>query len=192
MRRIAVVGCGGAGKSRLSVELGRRLGLPVIHLDAHFWKPGWVATPDDEWEALQPALFAGDAWVVDGNFHRTLRHRLERADTVVHLDFPLSVCLRGALTRLARHFGEVRPDMGRGCPEGVDVAFLLWLLRFRRDVRPAMCATLRDFASRGGRVVRLRDRPAVGAFLRGLRPRGPEPPLGAGARFAVPSGGPGR
>lgn len=42
MRRIAVVGCGGAGKTRFAAELGQLLGLPVIHLDRFYWKPCWV------------------------------------------------------------------------------------------------------------------------------------------------------
>ena len=40
MQRIAVVGSGGAGKSTFGRELGRLLGLPVIHLDHHYWRPG--------------------------------------------------------------------------------------------------------------------------------------------------------
>ncbi len=46
MRRVLIIGSGGAGKSRLSVRLGEALGIPVLHLDALFWKPGWVMTPD--------------------------------------------------------------------------------------------------------------------------------------------------
>jgi adenylate kinase family enzyme len=32
VRRIAIVGTGGAGKTTLARELGRRLGVPVVHL----------------------------------------------------------------------------------------------------------------------------------------------------------------
>ena len=48
MRRIAIIGAGGAGKSTLARQLGEVLGIEVIHLDALFWKPGWVDTPRDE------------------------------------------------------------------------------------------------------------------------------------------------
>ncbi len=48
MKRLAIVGCAGAGKSTLARLLGQILGLPVFHLDALFWRPGWVETPLDE------------------------------------------------------------------------------------------------------------------------------------------------
>ncbi|MFI6132271.1 hypothetical protein [Micromonospora sp. NPDC051141] len=44
MRRILVVGSSGAGKSTVAGELARRLDLPLIHLDRHYWRPGWVAS----------------------------------------------------------------------------------------------------------------------------------------------------
>ena len=42
-RRIVVTGLAGSGKSTLSLALAAKTSLPVIHLDLHFWKPGWVA-----------------------------------------------------------------------------------------------------------------------------------------------------
>ena len=89
----------GAGKSTFSRALSAKTGLPVIHLDVHFWKPGWVPTPDDEWRAKQRGLLAGEAWIVDGNYHATLDLRLERADTVVFLDTPWWICTQRAFAR---------------------------------------------------------------------------------------------
>jgi len=40
MRRVAIVGSAGAGKSALARQLGAILGVEVVHLDALFWKPG--------------------------------------------------------------------------------------------------------------------------------------------------------
>jgi adenylate kinase family enzyme len=47
MRRVMVVGSGGAGKSTFAGALGAHTGLPVTHLDWHFWRPGWEPTPWD-------------------------------------------------------------------------------------------------------------------------------------------------
>ena len=59
----------GAGKSTFSRALSAKTGLPVIHLDVHFWKPGWVPAPGDDWTEKQRGLLAGEQWIVDGNYH---------------------------------------------------------------------------------------------------------------------------
>ena len=56
MRRIAIVGTPGAGKSTLARELGRRAGLPVIHLDRHYFLPSWKPRPEEEWERIAEGL----------------------------------------------------------------------------------------------------------------------------------------
>jgi adenylate kinase family enzyme len=133
-RRVIVTGLAGSGKSTLSLALAARTGLPVIHLDLHFWKPGWVAPPEAEWREKQRGVLAGDAWIADGNYHETLDLRLERADTVVFLDMPWWLCAGRALLRGFRMPGEL--------PEGCDYSAWLrlrdeWRLavRIRRDSR---------------------------------------------------------
>ena len=111
-RRIVVTGLAGSGKSTLSLALAAKTSLPVIHLDLHFWKPGWVAPLETEWRARQCDVLAGDAWIADGNYHETLDLRLERADTVVFLDMPWWRCSGRALLRGFRMPGEL--------PEGCD------------------------------------------------------------------------
>ena len=105
-RRILVTGMAGSGKSTFSRSLAAKTGLPVIHLDLHFWKPGWVAPSELEWRDKQRGLLAGDAWIADGNYHETLDLRLERADTVVFLDTPWWVCARRAFLRGLREAGR--------------------------------------------------------------------------------------
>src|SRR5579862_1457379 len=87
-RHVIVTGLAGSGKSTFSVALAAKLGLPVIHLDLLFWKPGWVAPSKTEWRETQREALGGAAWIADGNYHETLDLRLERADTVVFLDIP--------------------------------------------------------------------------------------------------------
>jgi len=112
-RRVLVTGMAGSGKSTFSRSLAAKTGLPVIHLDLHFWKPGWVAPSEREWREKQIGLLAGNAWIADGNYHETLDLRLERADTVVLLDTPWWVCAGRAFRRgLGKPVGEM--------PEGCD------------------------------------------------------------------------
>src|SRR2546425_1915830 len=114
-RRVVVTGMAGAGKSTFSRALSAKTGLPVIHLDLHFWKPGWVAPPADEWREKQRDLLAGDEWIADGNYHDTLELRLERAETVVYLDTPWWTCARRAFAR-----GVRKRPAGAELPDGCD------------------------------------------------------------------------
>jgi adenylate kinase family enzyme len=112
-RRVVVTGMAGSGKSSFSRSLAAKTGLPVIHLDVQFWKPGWIAPSENEWREKQRGLLAGDAWIVDGNYHETLDLRLERADTIVFLDTHWLVCAERAFRRgLRKPVGEM--------PEGCD------------------------------------------------------------------------
>jgi adenylate kinase family enzyme len=124
-RRIVVTGLAGSGKSTFA--LAARTGLPVIHLDLQFWKPGWVAPSEAEWRTKQYGVLAGDAWIADGNYHETLDLRLERADTVVFLDTSWWLCAGRAFLRGFRRPGEL--------PEGCD--YSAWL-RLRDEWRLAV------------------------------------------------------
>src|SRR4051794_2422695 len=126
-RRVIVTGLAGSGKSTFALALAAKTGLPVLHLDLHFWKPGWVAPSETEWREKQCGVLAGDAWIADGNYHETLDLRLERADTVVFLDMPWWLCAGRAFLRGFRMPGEL--------PEGCD--YSAWL-RMRDEWRLAV------------------------------------------------------
>ena len=115
--RVLVDGMMGSGKSTFARALAVRTGLPVIHLDVHYWKPGWVRPSDDEWRERQRALLAGEAWIIDGNYNETLPLRLERAETVIFLDSPWWLCASRAFVRgLRKPVGE----MPEGCEDSVN------------------------------------------------------------------------
>ena len=135
MRRVLVIGPCGAGKSAAAIELGHLLDLPVYHLDRLHWREGWIESSRRELlEALAPIL-AAERWLVDGNYGGTMAERVERADTVVYLDYPTWICLWRALKRVWRFRGQTRPDMAPGCPERFDLQFFLYILTFRRGPR---------------------------------------------------------
>ena len=163
MNRVAVVGSGGAGKSTSARRLGDRLGLRVIHLDEHYWQPGWVATPSDEWHAVQRELIAGERWIVDGNYGSTLDLRLERADTVVVLALPRWRCLLGVLRRWLRYYG--RDVQAPGCPERVELAFLRWVWNYPTTGRARLQAALAAHADDQTRVIEIQTPVQLRAFL---------------------------
>jgi adenylate kinase family enzyme len=163
-QRVLVLGSGGAGKSTLARGLGDRLGLPVIHLDIHYWNFGWKPTPEPEWNHRVRRLAAEDAWVMDGNFSGSLALRLPRCDAIVFLDLPRSVCLRSVLVRWLRYRYRARPDLPEGCPEKFDLEFLRWVWHFPERSRPRVLAAIEQ-ASPRVQVLRLTRRAQARALL---------------------------
>lgn len=145
-KRILVIGSGGSGKTTLAIELGKMLSVPVIHLDKLFWLPGWMQTPAEEWEQKLTHAISGENWIIDGNYFKSLSVRLSRADTVIYLDYNRWLCVLRAFKRWRINKGKVRPDMGDGCPEKMDLGFLKWILRFPKKTKPQMLEALKDFS----------------------------------------------
>ena len=163
MDRIMIIGCGGSGKSTLAQQLGQKTGLPVVHLDQLFWTPGWVSVSKDEFDHLHEAALAEEKWIIDGNFDRTIPVRLQRCDTVIYLDFNRFACLMGVLKRVLTTYGKVRPDMGEGCPERIDLDFLKWVWNFNKNKRERNYSLLKE--AEGVQVIILKNRRMVKKFL---------------------------
>jgi len=85
--RVSVIGCSGAGKTTFGRALAARLGVAFIELDSMFHQPGWTPLPDPEFRARVRGAVGSDGWVVDGNYGAVRPIVLERATTVVWLDY---------------------------------------------------------------------------------------------------------
>jgi adenylate kinase family enzyme len=167
MLRVLVIGSGGAGKSTFATRLGALTGLPVIHLDAYYWRPNWVPTPEAEWHARVDALLVGERWIMDGNYGGTLERRLARADTVIFLDLPRWRCLARVLRRWLRYRGRSRPSAGQGCPERLHGEFLRWIWGYPRRRRAGILQRLAALRPDQQAVI-LRSPAAVEAYLRAV------------------------
>jgi len=174
-RRILVVGCSGAGKSTLSRRLGEATGLPVIHLDEHFWQPGWVQSEEGPWRERLEELLARPEWIMDGAYTTSLPRRLLVADAVVRLDVGRARCLAQIFRRVVTGYGRTRPDLAEGCPEQFDTEFVKWVWRWHRDEEPALLRALAG-APAHVRVWTLRSRREIARFLDGLGAAGAEAP----------------
>ena len=67
MRRVVILGRGGAGKSVLARQLSGLTGIPAIELDGLFWQPGAEPTPAQVWVVRHRELIAGERWIIDGD-----------------------------------------------------------------------------------------------------------------------------
>jgi adenylate kinase family enzyme len=122
VRRVVILGRGGAGKSTLARRLGGVTGLPVVELDTLFWQPGLVPADPGTWAARQRELVQRDAWILEGDlgpYDAALDARLGAADTIVVLDFAFWRCAWRTIRRGREQGGYWR-----------------WVWKYRRESLP--------------------------------------------------------
>lgn len=107
MKKIAVFGNAGGGKSTLSKQLATLTGLPLYVLDKIKFQPGGVEVPQAEYERLHQEILDRDEWLIDGfGSIETLWLRLDRADTLVFVDLPIAQHFWWVTKRLFLRFFE--------------------------------------------------------------------------------------
>lgn len=166
MKRVIVIGCGGAGKSTFSCNLSDKLDIPVYHLDKIFWNRGWIETPQKEFDIKLKNLVNKEKWIIDGNYIRTLNMRAEKADTIIFINMPTYICLYRAIKRRVMYRRKNRPDMAEGCPEGIDFEFFKWILTYNKTLRPEILEKLKKY--KGKSVIVLNGKKEVKNFIEKL------------------------
>ncbi len=83
----------------LAAALSVKAGLPLIASDPFYWEQDWQAVPAQTVRQRVTEATAGDAWVLDGNFVSERDVVWARADTVLWLDYSLSLVLWRVLRR---------------------------------------------------------------------------------------------
>jgi hypothetical protein len=154
MRRVVILGRGGAGKSALARQLGEASGLPVAELDTLFWQPGPTAADPVQWAECQRELVLREAWILDGDlgpYDSALDVRLRAADTVIVLDFTFVRCAWRTVLR-----GRERADYWR------------WVWTYRRRGLPRVMQAIRQGAPHAKLYV-LRNPRAVRRFVAEIR-----------------------
>lgn len=168
MKKIIVAGVSaGAGKSTFARKLSEKLEIPVHHLDAYYWKAGWVERDTAEFKTIQHHLVAEETWIIEGNYGSSMDIRLKEADTFIYLELPLRVCVYRALKRWITNYGKTRPDMAEGCPEKMDMEFLKFIVTTYADRKVEMRKRARDFLADGSgrRSIILQTQEEIDAFL---------------------------
>jgi len=167
MKKIVIIGSGGSGKSTLASKLGDILSIEVHHLDAIFWKPGWISTPKDEQKAVQQELIGHDSWIIDGNYGGTIDIRLQAADTIIFVDLSKWICIIRVLKRRFQYRNKKRSDMAEGCEERVSVEFLKWVWEYPAKQKPKILEKLRRLSNEK-KIIILKSPNDVREFLAGV------------------------
>ncbi|KYD11665.1 topology modulation protein [Heyndrickxia sporothermodurans] len=172
MKRIMIMGVSaGVGKSTFARKLGDILQIDVYHLDAHYWKPGWVEATVDEFRGAQEEVVKKEQWIIEGNYTGTYDIRASRADTIIYLELPLSVCLFRVIKRFLMNIGRTRPDMGKGCKEKIDYQFIKFIISTYYPRKNKMADRFNAFQSSAAerKVIMLKNKRAINDYLHETR-----------------------
>jgi adenylate kinase family enzyme len=184
MRRIAVFGNAGGGKSTLSRRLAEITGLPLYIVD-HMQFPGGRYRPEekdggkishDEYLKIHKEILAQDQWIIDGFDSVALAwERFAAADTLVHVDLPMLMHYWGVTTRFIA--GQFRNP--KGWPENspiwestLDGYRVVW--HCHRRLTPRYRQLVADTASTK-RAHHLRSRAEMKAFLQEIKRQQAQP-----------------
>jgi adenylate kinase family enzyme len=170
MRRVAVFGTTGSGKSWLAERLADRAGLRVVELDALFWGRDWQPAPVDLFRHRVERETSEDGWIVVGNYGQVRDLVWRPADTLVWLDLPLPVVMSRLLRRTVKRAVTREELWGTGNRETLSNAFLsrnsilLYALKTHRRNRERFAQECEALAGEK-RVVRLRSRRDIERFV---------------------------
>ena len=185
MKRVAVFGNAGGGKSTLAERLAAITGLPFYVIDIVQYPRGYRPNEKDggkispeAYGKLHADIIAQEHWIIDGFESVALAwERFAAADTLVYIDLPLLTHYWGVTTR----FGAGLFKNPKGWPERSPI----WestldgykvVGRCHRYLTPKYRQYVAEMASTK-RVHHLRSRSEVSAFIRSTAEKqGQQPP----------------
>lgn len=141
--RISIIGGSGTGKSTLADILSEELKLPVIHLDAINFKPNWVEIDKHERDKIISIKSSEDKWIIDGNYLKTLKERLDKADLIIWLDYSTFAQLKGIFKRFLKNKGKEKVEIP-GCKERLKFSFVKYVLTYNKTKRPLIADYLKN------------------------------------------------
>ena len=144
-KRVAVIGCPGAGKTFFAKKLAQKLQLPLHHIDYYFHEPGAHYTPrSPEWRSKVSELVAEPVWIIDGNYQSTFDILLPETDTIVFLDYPLGISLGRAILRRIKMHSKVREDMPSNWKEKLSFRLFKFILLYNKVQAPKVRRMLEE------------------------------------------------
>lgn len=156
VKRIAILGSPGSGKSFLARKLHEKTGIPLYPLDQIWWRTDKTHLTRPEFDARLDEILKTDAWILDGDYSRTYEVRIRACDTVLFLDFDMETCINGITQRI----GSERDD----CPfteDSLDPVLLDETKHYREKKRPVVLDLLTRFSQKEIHVFNSREEAAA-------------------------------
>ena len=172
-RRINIVGSSGSGKSTAGKLIARKLGYPYVELDEIQWKPDWTESTEEELFTNLERSLAGESWVLDGNYSKTVPIKWKRVQLVLWLDLPYWLILYQVISRTIRR-SLTREELWAGNRETLRKAFfdrdsiIWWSLTHLGKNRRQYLAAMSDPRYSHISFVRIRTRKELALFLASL------------------------
>ena len=121
MKKIAVFGKPGSGKSTLSKKLASATGIQLYALDSLLYNVNGDEVDRESFHEAHENILSSSEWIIEGfgpmNSLDSFNRRIEEADTLIYIDLPYSVTYWLVTKRLLKGL-FVKPE---GWPEGCSV-----------------------------------------------------------------------
>lgn len=183
-KRINVVGTSSSGKTTFSKSLANILGIDHIEMDGIFWGPDWYWPSDEEFFTNLREALKKDAWVLDGNYTRSIHLKWKNIDLVIWLDYSFVRTFFQALIRaVKRSITKEELWAGTGNRESFTKSFfskdsiILWTVKTHGKVKRKYRHYMKDEKYSGIRFLRLKSPSDSKSFLKHLKHykhKGPE------------------
>ncbi|SRR5579885_610300 len=173
MRKVAVFGNAGGGKSTLARRLAEVTGIPLYPLDMIQY-PGAKKIPHDEYLEAHAALLRRESWIIDGfGCRESAWERFSAADTLIYVDLPLLRHFLWVTKRLVKGLFATPEGWPEGSPmisSTISSYRVLWLCH--RYLTPKYRSFV-STASRQKRVHHLRSTAEIAEFMASVKPETP-------------------
>jgi adenylate kinase family enzyme len=166
MKKVAVFGNTGGGKSTLARRLAEVTGLSLYQLDTIKYRAGGGEVAHNEYLKIHTELLDRDQWIIDGyGCVASSWERFAAADTLVYIDLPLLTHCRWVTKRFVKGLflnPEGWPDNSPMWRSTLNSYRVVWLCH--RRLTPRYRQLVAD-ASSSKRVHHLKSPAEMAAFL---------------------------
>lgn len=132
LRRIAIIGTPGSGKSTFANKLSSFLHLPVHHLDKHQFD-GKKKVDKSLFMKIQKSLLHEKSWIIEGCSQSTFEMRFKEADTVIVLLLPRYLCIWRCFKRMLIRDKQLKVS---GCLYGMNWTLITYIWNFEKKTTP--------------------------------------------------------